>query len=152
MNAVYYAVTNSPLWQSTVLVINFDEWGGFFDHVPPDVAPDVAPNSRRGFRVPCLVVSPWSAGKNVSSTVYDHASVLKMIEWRWGLPALAPRDSAANNLAEALDFEKPRAKKPPQFRVPAGPFGGVCGLGALSSSVTSEWAGLAALARSFHWF
>ena len=58
----YRAVTTSPDWKNTVLVINFDEWGGFFDHVPPPEAPDVDPGAStlRGFRVPCLVVSPFA--------------------------------------------------------------------------------------------
>src|SRR5262249_33133831 len=52
----YNAVVRSPAWSSTVLVIVFDEWGGFFDHVPPPRAPDVKPEYElRGFRVPCLV-------------------------------------------------------------------------------------------------
>ena len=59
LSSIYHAVTTSPAWARTVLVITYDEWGGFFDHVPPPVAPDANPNARlRGFRVPCIVVSP----------------------------------------------------------------------------------------------
>jgi phospholipase C len=101
----YRAVTTGRDWKHTVLVINFDEWGGFFDHVPPQEAPDVDPAfALRGFRVPCLIVSPFSRPGAIDHGVYDHTSVLKMIEWRWGLPPLSARDAAANNLAEALDF------------------------------------------------
>ncbi len=61
MNQVYDAVRTSPLWSSTVLVITYDEWGGFFDHVPPGRAPDVSrKTSLRGFRVPTLVISPFA--------------------------------------------------------------------------------------------
>lgn len=63
LNRVYEAVTNSPAWSKTVLVINYDEWGGFFDHVPPPpVAPEpFLPDGLRGFRVPSLIISPWSS-------------------------------------------------------------------------------------------
>ncbi|MFY9826315.1 MAG: alkaline phosphatase family protein [Thermoanaerobaculia bacterium] len=104
----YRAVTTSPAWRHTVLVITFDEWGGFFDHVVPEPAPDVDPAfGLRGFRVPCLLVSPFS-GPGIARDIYDHTSILKMIEWRWSLPALSVRDDAANNLAEALDFNLAR--------------------------------------------
>jgi phospholipase C len=101
----YRAVTAGRDWKHTVMIINFDEWGGFFEHVPPEEAPDVDPAfALRGFRVPCMIVSPFAAPGAIAQGVYDHTSVLKMIEWRWGLPALSVRDAAANNLAEALDF------------------------------------------------
>lgn len=116
----YRAVTTGRDWRHTVLVINFDEWGGFFEHVPPGQAPDVNPAFElRGFRVPCLIVSPFTARRAVAHDVYDHTSVLKMIEWRWSLPALSARDAAANNLAEALDFRHERQGEiPPDYAVP----------------------------------
>jgi phospholipase C len=114
----YRAVTTGRDWKHTVLVINFDEWGGFFDHVPPSEAPDVDPAlALRGFRVPCVIVSPFSAPGAIDHGVYDHTSVLKMIEWRWGLPPLSARDAAANNLAEALDFSRVRHEVP-DYTVP----------------------------------
>jgi phospholipase C len=131
LNTIYQAVTASPNWANTVLVMNYDEWGGFFEHVPPAVAPippaDAALGSdgRRGFRVPALVISPWSPRGTVAHGLYDHTSVLKMIEWRWSLRPLTVRDSQANNLAEVLDFSHPNLDAP-QFAVPAGPFGGAC--------------------------
>jgi phospholipase C len=110
---VYKAVTGGPGWQNTVLVVNYDEWGGFFDHVPPPLGPDTQPLfERRGFRVPALIVSPFAKRGLVAHDVYDHTSVLKLIEWRWGLPSLQPRDTAARNLAEALDFSAPNTTAP----------------------------------------
>jgi phospholipase C len=107
----YRAVTTSPAWKQTVLVITFDEWGGFFDHVIPSSAPDVDPAYElRGFRVPTLIISPFSAPGTIVREVYDHTSILKMIEWRWDLPALSIRDAAANNLATALDFSFTRRR------------------------------------------
>ncbi len=115
----YRAVTTGRDWKHTVLVINFDEWGGFFDHVPPEEAPDVDPAlALRGFRVPCLLVSPFAAKGAIAQGVYDHTSVLKMIEWRWGLAPLSVRDAEANNLAEALDFGLVRHTAP-DYVVPA---------------------------------
>jgi phospholipase C len=103
---VYRAVTTSPSWPRTVLVINFDEWGGFFDHVPPPVAPDVnRAYTLRGFRVPCLVISRFARRRHVAHGIYDHTSILRMIEWRWKLPPLSVRDARANNLARVLDFK-----------------------------------------------
>jgi phospholipase C len=119
LNQVYEAVTSSPLWSRTVLVINYDEWGGFFDHVPPTVAPDVNPDwGLRGFRVPCVVISPLARRGAVYRGVLDHTSILKLVEWRWSLPALTPRDAAANNLANALDFASPPDTAAARFTVP----------------------------------
>lgn len=118
MAQVFHAVAAGPRWNSTVLVFNFDEWGGFFDHVPPPRA--VAPNGTDpdvvdgkallGFRVPAVIASPFSRGDpadpRVSSLVCDHTSVLKFIEWRWSVGPLTARDASddVNNLAAALDF------------------------------------------------
>jgi phospholipase C len=133
LNAIYHAVTTSPNWRNTVLVINFDEWGGFFDHVAPTAAPIPATDAAlgsdglRGFRVPALVISPWSPRGQVASGIYDHTSVLKMIEWRWGLQPLTVRDASANNLADVLDFSQFNLNAP-RFSVPGGPFGRLCPL------------------------
>jgi phospholipase C len=85
LSQVYHAVTSSPAWARTLLVINYDEWVGFFDHVAPSVAPDADPECRlRGFRVPCLVISPRARRSHVAHNVDDHTSILKAVEWRWG--------------------------------------------------------------------
>ena len=118
LDQVYDAVTSSPNWARTVLVVNYDEWGGFFDHVAPDTAPDVNPKwGLRGFRVPCLVVSPLARRGHVAHGVFDHTSVLSMIEWRWGLAALTPRDADANNLATVLDFAAPPQLAAPRYDI-----------------------------------
>lgn len=153
LNSVYQAVTSSPNWPNTLLVINFDEWGGFFDHVPPTLAPippaDAALGSdgRRGFRVPALLISPWSPRGKVAHGLYDHTSVLKMIEWRWNLRPLTVRDANANNLAETLDFAHPNPSAP-QFAVPPGPFGLPCLLdpAEIAAEIAAEQALLQAIA------
>lgn len=130
---IYQAVTTGPAWSSTLLVITFDEWGGFFDHVPPPPAAipqaDQAAGNQdglRGFRVPCVLISPWSRRGHVSSTLFDHTSVLRLIEWRWSLEPLTVRDGSANNLAAALDFTQADTSAP-IVDVPKGAFGGPCG-------------------------
>ena len=112
---VHDAIANSPQWDKTVMVINFDEHGGFFDHVvPPPVEDDTVvgapvPNLKNlGFRVPAMVVSPFAPEKIETDGPYEHCSVLKMIEWRWGLEPMTVRDEKAKNLAEALDFSSRR--------------------------------------------
>lgn len=134
LSQVYNAVTSSPNWSKTVLVINFDEWGGFFDHVPPPLAPIPPasqaagiPDGRLGFRVPCVVISPYARRNFVGHEQFDHTSILKMIEWRFGLPSLTIRDQTANNLADVLNFAAPDITAP-AFTVPTGPFGKNCSL------------------------
>jgi phospholipase C len=149
LNQVYQAVTSSPAWGRTLLVINYDEWGGFFDHVAPGVAPDVNPAwGLRGFRVPCLVISPRARRGHVAHNVYDHTSVLKAVEWRWNLAPLTVRDAAARNIAEVLDFTEPPDTTAPRWSVPTV-LGSPC---AISEYVDYEqWAALRDLAVSEGW-
>jgi phospholipase C len=118
---IFQAVTHSPAWKNTVLIIDFDEWGGFYDHVAPPRA--AAPNNLDtdlvngqallGFRVPAIVVSPFTrntgASPLVSHDVFDHTSPLKLIEWRWGLQPLTARDASSQigNPASAMNFATP---------------------------------------------
>jgi len=149
LDQVYEAVTTSPNWERTALVVNYDEWGGFYDHVAPTTAPDAHPEygSLRGFRVPCLVVSPRARRSHVAHGVYDHTSVLKMIEWRWGLAPLTPRDAAANNLAEVLDFSTTNLAAP-RYDVPA--FAGTpCPPGGFADY--EDWHALKNLALAHGW-
>ena len=148
LDTVYDAVVSGPGWERTVLVINYDEWGGFYDHVAPTSAPDPRPDcTLRGFRVPCLVISPKARRGHVAHDTYDHTSVLKMIEWRWGLPALTPRDAAARNLAEVLDFSTTDTSAP-RYDVPPV-VGQPCAATSLSSS--ADWTALKTLALSQGW-
>jgi phospholipase C len=125
---IYKAVTTSPQWKSSLLVITFDEWGGFFDHVVPPVAP-IPPgeltigntDGLRGFRIPTVLVSPFVKRKSISSRVYDHASVLRLIESRWNLQPLTNRDAEANNLMDEIDLSIP-VTAAPVIDYSAGPF------------------------------
>lgn len=80
-----HAVMNSPLWSNTVFLLTYDEGGGFFDHVAPPVIDAYGP----GIRVPMLVISPLARQGYLDPTIYDHGSVLKLIERVFQLPTLA---------------------------------------------------------------
>jgi phospholipase C len=141
INQVYRAVTSSPAWKNTVLVVTYDEWGGFFDHVPPPTAAD----GLLGFRVPTVVISPFAPRKAVSHLDLDHTSILKMIEWRWGLPNLTVRDAEATNLAEVLDFGQVD-RRVRQYNVAGGGIQTLC-----SPVALDKWATLAAQAVLDGW-
>ena len=133
VSLVANAVANSPLWSKTALVVTYDEWGGFFDHVVPPVLPDdyvAAPgepdHSQAGFRVPSFVLSPFARRGGVDTGTYDHTSILSFLEWRFGLAPLTARDRAARNLAYALDFANPRFDVP-SLPVVVDPGPHVCG-------------------------
>jgi phospholipase C len=99
VTAVANAVMKSPYWLSTVIVVTWDEYGGFFDHVsPPQV--DAAGD---GPRVPALIISPYARAGFVDHTSYDFASVLRFIEDTFDLSPLGSRDGSASSIAGALD-------------------------------------------------
>jgi phospholipase C len=127
---VVNALMASPLWGKVLFIWNYDEHGGYFDHVAPPAAvtPDgIAPDikvppdrpggyDRYGFRVPMGMVSPYAKPDYVSHVVSDHTSVLKshtsvlkLVETKWNLPALTRRDAAASNLLDMIDLEAPPA-------------------------------------------
>jgi phospholipase C len=151
----FQAVARGRKWANTVFIVNFDEWGGFFEHVVPprataanNVDTDlVNGKALLGLRVPTVVASPFSRGNpadsRVSALVFDHTSILKLIEWRWGLAPLTPRDASTdvNNLAYALDFSHPDAAVPslaePQALLIAAPCLQTLGSGILSSGGTA---------------
>jgi len=103
--SIYAALANSPKWDRTMLVITYDEHGGFFDHVPPPTTVDdqaAAGFDQMGFRVPTIVAGPYIK-QGVSSTVRDHCSVLAHIERKFGLVPLNQRTIAANDLSDMID-------------------------------------------------
>jgi phospholipase C len=130
----FHAVATGPGWPGTIFIVIYDEGGGFFDHVAPpraqaanDVDPDLVDGKALlGFRVPAIIASPWSKGlpsrPRVNSTVFDHTSVLKLIEWRWHLQPLTPRDASEDvgNLVDALAFGRfdPRVPELPRPEAP----------------------------------
>ncbi len=102
------SVMGSPQWPSTLLILVWDEWGGFYDHVIPPLVENLPNGSafRYGGRVPCLVISPFAKPGFVSHTLYSHTSILRTIETIFGLNPLNLRDRDANSLLDCLDFSQ----------------------------------------------
>ncbi len=99
------AVMNSQYWDSSAIIITWDDYGGFYDHVPP---PQVDPFGE-GFRVPTLVISPWAKHGYVDHTPYEFGSLLSFVESVFGLPTLGTRDSfgiGRNNMMNSFDFNQ----------------------------------------------
>jgi phospholipase C len=107
---VVNAIMNSPMWQDTAIFVTWDDFGGFYDHVPP---PDV---DRFGFgiRVPLITISPYAKQGVVDHHVGEFSSVLRFIEDNWGLRQLTHRDRDARNLSANFDFAQPPRPPDPQ--------------------------------------
>jgi phospholipase C len=115
IGAVYTALAKSKQWDNSLMVVTYDEHGGFFDHVPPPTAPDERAAdgfNQLGFRVPTIILGPYAKKNYVSSVVHDHTSVLKHIENMFGLAPLTMRDAAANDLSDAIDMDRLAAGVP----------------------------------------
>ncbi|GGX73333.1 alkaline phosphatase family protein [Streptomyces hiroshimensis] len=127
----YEAIRNSPHWDRSMLIITFDEHGGFYDHVPPPAATppgDVAVDDynhhgfafdQLGVRVPALVISPHVHRGVIDHTTYDHTSVLATAERLFGMRALTQRDNAAADLLHLLSLDAPRGDTPTTLPEPA---------------------------------
>jgi phospholipase C len=98
------AVRNGPNWKDALIVVTYDENGGFWDHVAPPKGDRWGP----GTRIPAIVISPFARRGYVDHTTYETASILAMIEHRWGLAPLGGHDATANDLRAALDAGPPR--------------------------------------------
>jgi phospholipase C len=177
LSQVFHAVAAGPGWDKTVLVINYDEWGGFFEHVVPHritagvpigsaptsgVDTDLDANGKvlSGFRVPCIIASPFTRigarqSTAVSHTFFDHTSVLKLIEWRWGLQPLTRRDASHDphdpgNLATVLNFAHPVTKV---AKLPALPpfTPTACAASTTAAGVSSSWTQLSRSSLAGSW-
>ena len=120
--SVVQAIAQSPQWGRTLLVITYDEHGGFFDHVPPPtVADDEADFRQLGFRVPTLVLGGKVRASFVDSTVYNHASVAATVQQRFGTARLSARTDASAVLTACLDPARHRTPAPPPTDLPKVP-------------------------------
>ncbi len=129
MSDVAHAFMESPQYRRGAMFINYDEWGGFFDHVKPRHVPDDRENradtfedwSLTGFRIPAVAISPYArakkAGANVSHMTATHESILKLISYRFGLGYLTKRHRYASNIGRAFDFSL-RDFDPPELPDP----------------------------------
>jgi phospholipase C len=96
------ALMKSPYWKNTLLVITWDDYGGFYDHVPPAQVDYYG----YGLRVPTIVISPFAKPGYVDHSRYDFTSVLRTIENRFNLKPMTSRDANANDLSDSLDFNQ----------------------------------------------
>jgi phospholipase C len=107
------AVENSPQWKSTAVFVTMDEYGGFYDGVAPPIVPALN-GSGLGFRVPLLVISPYTPEGYISHQLGYFESFLRTIEWKFGLPSLTTRDATAPLLTEFFDLNA-TPRPPMQF-------------------------------------
>jgi len=114
--SIVNAIGNSPFWSSTAIIITWDDWGGWYDHVPP---PKVINDGRSwgsgyvyGFRVPLIVISPYARPAYISHVNHDFGSILNFIEEVFRLHSLGYADAHADNLSDCFDF----AQAPLQFK------------------------------------
>ena len=108
---VVNAIGQSPAWKTTAIVIVWDDWGGWYDHVPP---PGPQHYGGLGFRVPAIVVSPYSKAGYVSHNSYEFGSIIKFVEENWQLPSLGTTDkTSASFIKDFFDFtQQPRKFAP----------------------------------------
>lgn len=100
--SIVNAIGNSPYWSSTAILILWDDWGGWYDHV----APTILNSYEYGFRVPLIVVSPYAKRGYVSHLTHDFGSVLHFTEATFELPTLGYADSLADDLSDCFDFSQ----------------------------------------------
>jgi phospholipase C len=131
IKTVYEAIRNSPQWENSVLLVVFDEHGGFYDHVRPPAA--VPPGDtmtasyiqhhfqydQLGVRVPALVISPLIPRGVIDHTIYDHTSMLASVERLFNMKPLTKRDNAANDFLHLLSLGTPRSDTPMTLNEPA---------------------------------
>ncbi|MGD0832220.1 MAG: alkaline phosphatase family protein, partial [Terracidiphilus sp.] len=98
--SIVNAIGASPFWDSTAILVNWDDWGGWYDHVVPPVIDNMGP----GFRTPLLVISPYAKHGYVSHQVYETASLLTYIEKTFKVPSTGARDATANDLSDCFDY------------------------------------------------
>jgi phospholipase C len=100
------AIGKSQYWNSTAIVVTWDDWGGWFNHV----APPQLDYQGLGFRVPMIVISPYAKPSYVSHTQYEFASILKFVEDNWKLGRIGVNDVRAASIADCFNFlQAPRS-------------------------------------------
>ena len=120
--SIVNAIGNSPYWANTAIIITWDDWGGWYDHVAPKVINDgVSWGSGYvyGFRVPLIVVSPYAKAKYISHTTHDFGSILKYIETTFSLNSLGYADAYADDLSDCFNM----TQSPIPFQTIAAPMG-----------------------------
>jgi phospholipase C len=137
MSDIVHAFVESPQYARGALFVNYDEWGGFFDHVVPPHVPDDRANradlledwSLTGFRIPAVAISPFARGGRVSHMTCTHESILKLISYRYGLGYLTRRHRYASNVGRSFRFKRKPDLEPPAMPDPAAIAATPCALG-----------------------
>jgi phospholipase C len=108
VTSIVNAIGNSSYWSNTVIILAWDDWGGWYDHVqPPKVIDDGTSWGSGyvyGFRVPMIVISPYAKAAYISHATHDFGSILKFIETTFGLPSLGYADAPADDLSDIFNF------------------------------------------------
>ncbi len=117
--SVVNAIGRSKYWPSTAIFVTWDDWGGWYDHVKPPIY-----NSYElGFRVPLIVISPYTRKGYVSHRQHEFGSILRFAEEAFGLGSLGSTDARSDNLADCFDFShKPRSFTPIKSNLPPSYF------------------------------
>ena len=100
--SVVNAIGNSQYWSNTAILVTWDDWGGWYDHV----APPIYNSYEYGFRVPLIVISPYAKAHYVSHKMHDFGSILRFVEDTFGLGGLGYADARADDLADCFDFRQ----------------------------------------------
>jgi phospholipase C len=103
--SIVNAVGNSRYWSNSAIFIVWDDWGGWYDHVPPKIFDSY----EYGFRVPMIVVSPYAKKAYISHVTHDFGSILKFIEKNWHLPSLGYADARADDLSDCFKFDQAKS-------------------------------------------
>jgi phospholipase C len=101
--SILNAIGNSPYWSNTAIIITWDDWGGWYDHVPP---PKMLNSYEYGFRVPMIVASPYAKAAYISHVTHDFGSILKFVEVTFDLPSLGYADAPADDLSDIFNFNQ----------------------------------------------
>ena len=120
MSDVVHAFMESPQYRRGALFVVYDEWGGFFDHVPPPRVPDDRQNNadqledwaQMGFRIPALTISPFVRPGSVSHAALGFESILKLISYKFALGHLTKRHRYAYNIGKTMEWRRPRMEPP----------------------------------------
>jgi phospholipase C len=142
-------LTQSSYWGKSAFLLVYDDWGGWYDHVPPPKVDQYG----YGMRVPGLLVSAYAKKGHIDSTPLDFASILKFIEDNWDIEPLAERDASAQTFINAFDFTQPprerrfvplerddgTPKPEPNRTVIFAIYGGALGLAAAFIAFTVLW-------------
>jgi phospholipase C len=110
VSSIVNAVGESSYWNTTAIVVLWDDWGGFYDPVAP---PKHDKQGGPGFRVPAIVISPYAVSGDISQTIYGFGSVVRFIEDTFALGRLGTTDATSKSISNMLNYsQKPRAFKP----------------------------------------